>query len=79
MKIDEFDPEILDEALRVIIRNASKARDAFLTGEDRVGREAFDNALFGFAQVTYQLSVKPSLLRPTMGGTTEDPTRDPCQ
>jgi hypothetical protein len=78
MKLDEFDPEILDEALVVIIRNASKARDAFLTGEDRVGREAFDNALFGFAQVTHQLSLKPSL-RVTMGGTTDDPTRDPCQ
>jgi hypothetical protein len=75
---DEFNPEILDEALKVIAANAQKARDAFLLGEDLAGRAAFDNALFAFAQATHQLSLKPSL-RVTMGGTTEDSLRDPCQ
>jgi hypothetical protein len=54
-----FDPELLDEALSEIVRNASAARDAFLLGNDFAGRAYFDSALGAFAHATYQLSLKP--------------------
>jgi hypothetical protein len=57
MKADQFDPEMLDAALVVLIDRAQTARDCFLMGEEDAGLKAFELAIVAISKATHQISL----------------------
>ena len=54
---DQFDPEVLDQALAQLADSAQVARDSFLMGDIPEGREAVSRAISALAKTVNQLSL----------------------